>query len=106
MVKRCRGFLYILTNKKEHRKQLFASGDFFGVFEDVVPELRGHFESGGDAAFACGFVGFGQNVGKEHRHAFIFAALDIHFPFAVLQPCEGDVELPADIRDCAVTGHF
>ena len=106
MVKRCRGFLYILTNKKEHRKQLFASGDFFGVFEDVVPELRGHFEGGCNAAFACGLVGFGQNVGKEHRHALILTALDIHFPFAVFQPSKRNIEFSADIRDCTVTGHF
>ena len=85
-VKRCRDFLYILTNKKNTGSRLFASGDFFRVFKNVVPELRGHFESGGDATFACGFVGFGQNVGKHQGHAFIFAALDVHFSFAVLQP--------------------
>ena len=85
---------------------LLASGDFFRVFENVVPELRGHVEGGGDAAFAGGFVGFGQNVGKEHSHALILAALDIHFPFAVFQPSKRNIEFPADIRDCAVTGHF
>ena len=85
---------------------LLASGDFFCVFENVVPELRGHVEGGGDAALAGGIVGFGQHVVEQHGHALVFTALDIHFPFAVFQPSKRNIEFPADIRDCAVTGHL
>ena len=83
-----------------------AAGDFFRVFENVVPELRGHIEGGGDAALAGGFVGFGQHVVEQHGHTLVFAALDVHRLRAVLQPCEGDIELPADVRDRAVARSF
>ena len=57
---------------------LLASGDFFRVFENIVPELRGHIEGGGDAALAGGFVGFGQHVVEQHGHTLVFTALDVH----------------------------
>ena len=83
---------------------LLASGDFFCVFENVVPELRGHIEGGGDAALAGGFVGFGQHVVEQHGHALILAALDVHRLRAVAQPRFGHAEYAADVRDGAVTG--
>lgn len=82
---------------------LLASGDFFRVFENVVPELRGHVEGGGDAALAGGFVGFGQNVVEQHGHTLILTALDVHRLRTVAQPGKRDVEHAADVRDGAVT---
>lgn len=85
---------------------LLASGDFFRVFENVVPELRGHIEGGGDAALAGGFVGFGQHVVEQHGHTLVFTALDVHLAFARFQPGEGDIELPADVGNGAVAGRL
>ena len=82
---------------------LLASGDFFCVFENVVPELRGHIEGGGDATFAGGFIGFGQHVVEQHGHTLVFTALDVHRLRAVAQPRFGYTEYAADVRDGAVT---
>lgn len=63
---------------------------------------KGHEER--NEAFAEGIICVRHDVGDEKGKFLVCAALDVHLPNAVLQPREGDIKLPANVRESSVAG--